>query len=91
MLSSPRIEADFECLIDIELPFEEDIRRYKFPPLNCKLTVSGKVITEHNDLPTADLTAAAMNAYVDATDLWSCPLRMICDDTNSLLSIGSSL
>lgn len=68
ILLSPRIEPDFECLIDVELPFEEDMRRYKFPPLDRKLTVSGKVITEHKDLPTADLTSA-MDAYVDAMDL----------------------
>ncbi|KAH6633693.1 ATP-dependent DNA helicase-like protein II [Boeremia exigua] len=68
LLLSPRIEPDFECLVDVELPFEEDIRRYKFPPLDRKLTVSGKVITEHRDLPTADLTSA-MDAYVDAMDL----------------------
>ncbi|KAF2628222.1 ATP-dependent DNA helicase-like protein II [Macroventuria anomochaeta] len=68
VLLSPRIEPDFECLIDVELPFEEDMRRYKFPPLDRKLTVSGKVITEHKDLPNADLTAA-MGAYVDAMDL----------------------
>ncbi|KAF3038342.1 ATP-dependent DNA helicase II subunit 2 [Didymella heteroderae] len=68
ILLAPRIEPDFECLIDVELPFEEDMRRYKFPPLDRKLTVSGKVITEHKDLPNADLTAA-MDAYVDAMDL----------------------
>ncbi|KAF9690959.1 hypothetical protein EKO04_011122 [Ascochyta lentis] len=68
VLLSPRIEPDFECLIDVELPFEEDMRRYKFPPLDRKLTVSGKVITEHKDLPNPDLTAA-MDAYVDAMDL----------------------
>ncbi|KAJ8110149.1 hypothetical protein OPT61_g6930 [Boeremia exigua] len=68
ILLSPRIEPDFECLVDVELPFEEDMRRYKFPPLDRKLTVSGKVITEHRDLPNADLTAA-MDAYVNAMDL----------------------
>lgn len=68
ILLSPRIEPDFECLIDVELPFEEDMRRYKFPPLDRKLTVSGKVITEHKDLPTSSLTSA-MDAYVDAMDL----------------------
>jgi ATP-dependent DNA helicase 2 subunit 2 len=64
----PRIEVDWEALIDVELPFEEDMRRYKFPPLDKKLTVSGKVITEHRDLPNTDLMAA-MSDYVDAMDL----------------------
>lgn len=68
VLLFPRIELDWEALIDVELPFEEDMRRYKFPPLDRKLTVSGKVITEHKDLPTDELTDA-MSAYVDAMDL----------------------
>ena len=38
ILLSPRIEPDFECLIDVELPFEEDMRRYKFPRLHRSLT-----------------------------------------------------
>lgn len=68
VLLAPRIEGDWEALIDVEMPFEEDMRRYKFPPLDRKLTVSGKVIHEHKDLPTKDLTDA-MSAYVDALDL----------------------
>ncbi|KAF2275526.1 SPOC domain-like protein [Westerdykella ornata] len=68
VLLVPRIELDLECLIDVELPFEEDMRRYKFPPLDKKLTVTGKVLTEHRDLPTSDLMQA-MSDYVDAMDL----------------------
>jgi ATP-dependent DNA helicase 2 subunit 2 len=70
VLLVPRIELDagWEALVDIELPFEEDMRRYKFPPLDRKLTVSGKVITEHKDLPTNALMTA-MSDYVDALDL----------------------
>jgi ATP-dependent DNA helicase 2 subunit 2 len=68
VLLVPRIELEWEALVDVELPFEEDMRRYKFPPLDRKLTVSGKVITEHKDLPTGDLTEA-MSKYVDALDL----------------------
>ena len=66
----PHITPDHEALVEAELPFEEDMRRYKFPPLDKKLTVSGKIITEHKDLPTADLTRA-MSDYVDAMDLSS--------------------
>ena len=68
ILLVPRIELDWEALVDVELPFEEDMRRYKFPPLDRKLTVSGKTITEHKDLPTKDLLDA-MSDYVDAMDL----------------------
>ncbi|KAF2686188.1 ATP-dependent DNA helicase-like protein II [Lentithecium fluviatile CBS 122367] len=68
VLLTPRIEPDYEALIEVELPFEEDMRRYKFPPLDKKLTVSGKTITEHKDLPNDDLVSA-MSDYVDAMDL----------------------
>jgi ATP-dependent DNA helicase 2 subunit 2 len=68
VLLVPRVEPEWEALIDVELPFEEDMRRYKFPPLDRKLAISGKVITEHKDLPTDDLTNA-MSKYVDAMDL----------------------
>ncbi|KAH6212758.1 ATP-dependent DNA helicase II subunit 2 [Parastagonospora nodorum] len=68
VLLVPRIEVEWEALVDVELPFEEDMRRYKFPPLDRKLTISGKVITEHKDLPTDELTDA-MSKYVDAMDL----------------------
>lgn len=68
VLLVPRIEPEYEALIEVELPFEEDMRRYKFPPLDRKLTVSGKTITEHRDLPNEDLMAA-MSDYVDAMDL----------------------
>ncbi|KAL5113920.1 ATP-dependent DNA helicase yku80 [Pleosporales sp. CAS-2024a] len=68
VLLVPRIEPDWEALVDVELPFEEDMRRYKFPPLDRKLTVSGKIMTEHKDLPTKELTDA-MGKYVDAMDL----------------------
>lgn len=68
VLLVPRIELEWEALIDLELPFEEDMRRYKFPPLDRKLTVTGKTITEHKDIPTQDLVSA-MSDYVDAMDL----------------------
>lgn len=68
ILLVPRVELEWEALIDVELPFEEDMRRYKFPPLDRKLTITGKVITEHKDLPTDELTDA-MSKYVDAMDL----------------------
>ncbi|KAF2635688.1 SPOC domain-like protein [Massarina eburnea CBS 473.64] len=68
VLLVPRIELDTEALIEVELPFEEDMRRYKFPPLDKKLTVSGKAITEHKDLPNDELIQS-MSDYVDAMDL----------------------
>ena len=68
LILAPSIEADYECLLDVQLPFTEDVRSYKFPPLDRVVTVSGKIITEHRHLPTKELTAA-ISDYVDAMDL----------------------
>ena len=68
VLLAPSIEADYECLLDVQLPFAEDVRPYKFPPLDRVVTVSGKIITEHRNLPTNDLKSA-MSDYVDKMDL----------------------
>ena len=68
VLLAPSIEADYECLLDVQLPFAEDVRPYKFPPLDKVVTVSGKIITEHRNLPTNDLKSA-MSDYVDKMDL----------------------
>ncbi len=68
LLLMPSIEPEFECLVDVELPFAEDVRSYRFPSLNRILTVSGKILTEHRNLPNQDLKDA-MGDFVDAMDL----------------------
>ncbi|KAL9087556.1 MAG: hypothetical protein Q9159_003572 [Coniocarpon cinnabarinum] len=65
---TPWIEPDFECLVDVELPFAEDFRQHKFPPLDRIPTLSGKVITEHRNIPSEELKHA-MAAYVDGMDI----------------------
>lgn len=67
-LLAPSIEADYECFLDVQLPFAEDVRSYKFPPLDRVITVSGKEIREHRNLPN-DALRAAMSDYVDRMDL----------------------
>ena len=67
-LLAPSIEIDYECLLDVSLPFTEDVRAYKFPPLDKVITVSGKVITEHRNLPS-DALIKAMSDYIDRMDL----------------------
>lgn len=52
LLLQPVIEPEFECLYDVELPFQEDVRSYKFPPLDKVVTVSGKELTVHRNLPS---------------------------------------
>jgi ATP-dependent DNA helicase 2 subunit 2 len=68
LLLAPSIEPDLESLIDVPLPFAEDIRPYRFPPLDRVITISGKVLTKHRNIPTDEL-ANAMDAYVDSMDL----------------------
>ncbi|KAJ5616072.1 hypothetical protein N7537_001186 [Penicillium hordei] len=67
VLLAPSVEADYECLIEVQLPFAEDVRSYRFPPLDKIITVSGKVVTEHRNLPSATLKNA-MSDYVDSMD-----------------------
>ncbi|KAF2209263.1 hypothetical protein CERZMDRAFT_113966 [Cercospora zeae-maydis SCOH1-5] len=68
LLLTPNIEPDFECLHDVELPFAEDVRNYKFPPLDRVVTVSGRTLKVHRNLPSDDLMHA-MSEYVDRMDL----------------------
>ncbi|KAF9886076.1 ATP-dependent DNA helicase II subunit 2 [Aspergillus nanangensis] len=68
VLLAPSIEADYECLLEVQLPFAEDIRTYRFPPLDKVITVSGKVVTQHRNLPTDDLLDA-MDKYVNSMEL----------------------
>lgn len=67
-LLAPSIEVDYECLLDVQLPYAEDVRPYRFPPLDRVITVSGKEIREHRNLPS-DALSAAMSDYVDRMDL----------------------
>ncbi|KAG8534150.1 uncharacterized protein KY384_000994 [Bacidia gigantensis] len=64
----PSVEHDYECLLDVSLPFTEDVRSYKFPPLDRVITVSGKHITENRNLPN-DTLKDAMSAYVDRMNI----------------------
>ncbi|KAI9822026.1 MAG: ATP-dependent DNA helicase II subunit 2 [Thelocarpon impressellum] len=68
LLLGPSIEAEFECLVDVQLPFAEDVRSYRFPPLDRVVTVSGKVLKEHRNLPS-DRLNNAMSDFVDQMDL----------------------
>ncbi|KAJ5174752.1 ATP-dependent DNA helicase II subunit 2 [Penicillium canariense] len=68
VLLAPSIEKDYECLIEVALPFAEDVRSYQFPPLDKVVTVSGKIVTEHRNLPNNELHQA-MNDYVDSMEL----------------------
>ncbi|CAG7921487.1 unnamed protein product [Penicillium olsonii] len=68
VLLAPSIEPDYECLIEVQLPYAEDVRSYRFPPLDKVVTISGKVMTEHRNLPDEKLKDA-MSDYVDSMEL----------------------
>ena len=68
ILLAPSIEPEMEALIDVPLPFAEDVRLYRFPPLDRVITTSGAVVKTHRNLPSDDL-AEAMSDYVDSMDL----------------------
>lgn len=65
---SPEVQPNYECLIENELPFAEDVRPYQFPPIDKIVTVSGKVLAHHRNLPSKDLQNA-MDAFVDRMGL----------------------
>ncbi|KAL4923664.1 ATP-dependent DNA helicase 2 subunit KU80 [Aspergillus undulatus] len=68
VLLAPSIEPEYECLLEVQLPFAEDVRTYRFPPLDKVITVSGKVVTQHRNLPSDDLQEA-MDKYVDSMEM----------------------
>lgn len=68
LLLAPSIEPNLESLIDVPLPFAEDVRAYRFPPLDRVITTSGETIKNHRNLPTDDLISA-MSDYVDSMDI----------------------
>lgn len=63
-LLAPISRPKYECLIDVMLPFTEDLRPYQFPPLEKVMTVTGEKLTEHRNLPTRTLQSA-MDALVE--------------------------
>jgi ATP-dependent DNA helicase 2 subunit 2 len=68
ILMAPLIELDIEALIDVPLPFAEDLRTYRFPPLDRVITTSGTVLKTHRNLPS-DALVDAMAQYVESMDL----------------------
>jgi ATP-dependent DNA helicase 2 subunit 2 len=68
LLLAPSIDLDQEALIDVPLPFAEDVPVYRFPPLDRIVNSSGGIITKHRYLPTDDLDDA-MGKYIDKMDL----------------------
>jgi len=68
VMLAPYIAKGFEALVEVELPFAEDMRNFKFPPLDKVVTVGGKKLLQHRTLPSDDLMQT-MSDYVDSMDL----------------------
>lgn len=68
VLLAPNIEPDFESLLEVALPFAEDVRQYKFAPLDRIRTSKGEVLTAHRYLPSKELTTA-MADFMDIMSL----------------------
>lgn len=68
ILLSPFIEPDLEGLVDVPLPFAEDIRSYRFAPLDKFFNSAGVLMEKHKNLPSEELKAA-MSDFVDGLDL----------------------
>ncbi len=71
LLLAPHIDNEVECLYDVPLPFAEDVRNYKFPPLDQVVTVTGKKLTQHDRFLPSNELQEVMNDYVDAMDISS--------------------
>ncbi|KXJ97615.1 Ku70/Ku80 N-terminal alpha/beta domain-containing protein [Microdochium bolleyi] len=69
VLLAPHIDVDFECLYDIPLPFAEDVRNYRFPPLDKVVTLTGQTLSEHKQLLPSTELQEVMDDYVDAMDI----------------------
>lgn len=79
VMMAPSFDRGIECLVDvqvrisqisltIEVPFAEDVRHYTFAPLDKVVTMKGKVLTKHRNLPTEEQDEA-MSDYVDNMNL----------------------
>ncbi|TVY32195.1 ATP-dependent DNA helicase II subunit [Lachnellula occidentalis] len=68
LVMAPFIENDMEGLLDVPLPFAEDVRIHSFPPLDRVITTSGAIMKKHRNLPNDDLVKS-MSDYVDSMDL----------------------
>lgn len=68
LLLRPYVDVDLECLFDFPLPFAEDARLYRFPPLDKVFTVSGRTLTKHRLLPD-DRLQQTVSDFVDAMDI----------------------
>lgn len=63
IIMAPSIENNFECLIDLTLPFLEDCKNFKFPSIE-----KGNILSNKNDCSMKDMDTI-MEKYVTKMDL----------------------
>lgn len=51
-----------------QVPFAEDVRHYTFASMDKVVTMKGKILTKHRNLPTEEQDDA-MSEYVDSMNL----------------------
>lgn len=59
---------EVHCLLWVQMPFADDVRRYTFASLDHLVSKKGELVTEHPYLPTSE-QLEAMDDFVDAMDL----------------------
>ncbi|OCB89228.1 SPOC domain-like protein [Sanghuangporus baumii] len=64
----PRQFENVDCLLWMQMPFADDVRKYTFPSLENLVSKKGEKITKHPFIPT-DEQLEAMEDFVDAMDL----------------------
>lgn len=68
VMLAPNIEPDFESLLEVALPFAEDVRNFKFAPLDRVRNSKGEALKKHRYLPSDKLTEA-MSTFMDDMNL----------------------
>ncbi|KAG0703074.1 SPOC like C-terminal domain-containing protein [Suillus ampliporus] len=65
---SPSIFENIDCLLWVQMPFADDVRKYTFSSLENLVSKSGEKFTKHPYIPTEE-QLDAMDKFVDAMDL----------------------
>ena len=64
----PRQFEKVDCLLWMQMPFADDVRKYSFPSLENLVSKKGEKISQHPFIPTNE-QMEAMDKLVDAMDL----------------------
>lgn len=68
LLLAPDVQPDYECMVDIELPFKEDLRPSLLPSLDRFFNEAGEAMIKHRTVPSEKLLQA-VGDVMDHMDL----------------------